>query len=507
MNADTLWSSILQAAVQGKLVPQDSRDVSAYDFMNALTYPHPYKEKKIPSRIEFRNNKWFELTGSTEKELDVAFTIPSSWTWVRIKQLGRIVGGGTPKTDKDEYWGGDINWIAPADMKFVKGKYVSRGQKTITEKGLAESSAQLMPAGSVVYSSRAPIGYVAIALNELCTNQGFKSIVPHMLELNDYLYYALQAFTPSIIKEASGTTFKEISGSDFGNVLLPLPPLNEQKRIVAKLEELKPLVERYGRYQTRLSELNASIGPLLKKSILQAAIQGKLVPQDPKDGSAFELMASITKLYPPKNKQLIDRIVLRGDKWFELMGDVEKELDLLFSIPSSWTWVRIRQLGRIVGGGTPKTDKTEYWGGDINWITPADMKYVKGEYVSRGQKTITEKGLAESSAQLMPAGSVVYSSRAPIGYVAIASNEICTNQGFKSIVPYVLELSEYLYYALQAFTPLIIKEASGTTFKEISGSDFGNILLPLPPLAEQHRIVLRIRQLNEILDNFGGKIA
>ena len=123
-------------------------------------------------------------------------------------------------------------------MKFVKDKYVSHGLRNITELGLEKSSAKLMPKNSIIYSSRAPIGYIGISKNELCTNQGFKSLIPFDEKVVNYIYYCLIALTPEIQSKASGTTFKEISGTKFGEILIPLPSINEQNNIVKKIEEL-----------------------------------------------------------------------------------------------------------------------------------------------------------------------------------------------------------------------------------------------------------------------------
>ena len=151
--------------------------------------------------------------------------------------MGSIIGGGTPKTSDPTYWdNGTIAWITPVDLSGYTEKYISRGERNITEKGLQESSAQLMPKGSVLFSSRAPIGYITISANEVCTNQGFKSVVPYELNLNEYLYYYLKARLAELKTRASGTTFKEISGTEFGKTLVALPPLHEQKAITSNIE-------------------------------------------------------------------------------------------------------------------------------------------------------------------------------------------------------------------------------------------------------------------------------
>ena len=163
--------------------------------------------------------------------------------------------------------------------------------------------------------------------------------------------------------------------------------------------------------------------------------------------------------------------------------------EIPFEIPDSWIFVRLKQLGTVIGGGTPKTTTPSYWNGDIPWLTPADLSGYTAMYVSSGERKITQDGLNSSSAQLMPKGTVLYSSRAPIGYVAISTNPITTNQGFKSVVPYNFSMSEYLYFCLKARTSDIEQRATGTTFKEISGSAMAETIIPLPPIAEQQRIV------------------
>ena len=169
---------------------------------------------------------------------ELPFELPDSWTFARLKHIGEIVGGGTPKTNISEYWDGNIPWLTPADFSGYESMYISSGARTITELGLKSSSAQMLPANSVLYSSRAPIGYIAIATNPVSTNQGFKSVVPHDFAMSPYLYYCLKARTNNIVQRATGTTFKEISGSEMAETIIPLPPLNEQKRIFEKAAQM-----------------------------------------------------------------------------------------------------------------------------------------------------------------------------------------------------------------------------------------------------------------------------
>ena len=219
MNSKQLMSSILQQAMQGQLVPQLDCE---------------------PEVVQ---------VGPAPAPDAVPFAIPDKWKWVQLNCLGQIVGGGTPASSVAAYWENPtINWITSADLSAVKGVYIAQGAKGISELGLKKSSARLMPAGTVIYTSRgARIGDLAIATQECCTNQGCKSLVPNSsLITSKWAYYALKNATPIIRKLSAGTTFAEISGKKFGQLWIPLPSLEEQRRIVAKLDELLPEVDKLG---------------------------------------------------------------------------------------------------------------------------------------------------------------------------------------------------------------------------------------------------------------------
>ncbi|MBR4211395.1 MAG: restriction endonuclease subunit S [Oscillibacter sp.] len=177
------------------------------------------------------------------------------------------------------------------------------------------------------------------------------------------------------------------------------------------------------------------------------------------------------------------------------------EAEQPYKIPDNWRWVRLGGITTIVGGGTPSTkNKAYYENGDIPWISPADLSNYSERYISHGAKNISRLGLEKSSAQLLPADTVCLSTRAPIGYVVIARNPLSTNQGFKSFLPSPTYLPEYLYWYLKGNKDLLESRASGTTFLELSGRKAANIEFPLPPLAEQARIVERIESLLTKLD-------
>ncbi|WP_151948075.1 restriction endonuclease subunit S [Aliarcobacter butzleri] len=180
----------------------------------------------------------------------------SSWKEYKLGDVAEIIGGGTPSTSNNEFWNGNIPWLTPRDLTGYSKVYISHGERFITESGLKNSSAKLMPKGSVLLTSRAPIGYVVIAENEICTNQGFKSLVPNFEILNsEFLYYWLKANTDYLQQLGTGTTFTEISGSVVKNIDISLPPLEEQKAIAEILSSLDDKIDLLHRQNQTLESL------------------------------------------------------------------------------------------------------------------------------------------------------------------------------------------------------------------------------------------------------------
>ena len=208
-------------------------------------------------------------------DVDGLWQIPKNWKWTQIKTLGDVVGGGTPSTKEPSYWGRDVNWISPSDLTGHSSKTISHGAKGLSKLGLEMSSAKVMPAGSIHFSSRAPIGYVAISAEQLATNQGFKSLIPTEGIFNEYVYYYLKSSKHLAEKHASGTTFLELSGKAFGLLPIPLPPTNEQHHIVAKIEELfSELDKGMESLKTAREQLK-----VYRQAVLRHAFEGKLTEQ------------------------------------------------------------------------------------------------------------------------------------------------------------------------------------------------------------------------------------
>ena len=209
------------------------------------------------------------------REPESRWALPNSWVWTKLSALGDIVAGGTPSTKEPTYWKNEINWISPADLTGFSAKTIKRGTKSISKIGLSNSSAKVMPAGSVHFSTRAPIGYVVISSEPLATNQGFKSLVPASGIFNEYVYYYLMASRDYARKRASGTTFLELSGRAFGDLPIPLAPIAEQRRIAAKIEELfSELDKGVESLKTARAQLN-----VYRQAVLKHAFEGKLTDQ------------------------------------------------------------------------------------------------------------------------------------------------------------------------------------------------------------------------------------
>ncbi|WP_332236832.1 restriction endonuclease subunit S [Sporolactobacillus sp. KGMB 08714] len=354
-----------------------------------------------------------------------------------LGRITKIVNGATPSTKRKEYYdNGTIPWITPKDLSGYANKHISRGERNITQLGLKSSSAKLLPKGTVLFSSRAPIGYVAIANNNLATNQGFKSFIcdKEIID-NEYLYYFLIGKRDAIETMANGSVFKELPLSTMKNIPISLPSLAIQKKIVRILGDLDKKIE-----------LN------------------------------YDIMTNLEKLAERTYKH-----------WFEEKPECNE-----LRIRKGWYQVKIGDVVKLVGGGTPRTDNSEYWNnGEINWFTPSDITKSNGIFVDESQRKITEKGLENSTAKLIPSHSLLLSSRATIGELAINQKPAATNQGFIVLLPNNRISLYQLYFWAKRNKRRIISMANGSTFKEISKRDFKSIEIMLPVRIEKFNLIMK----------------
>lgn len=281
---------------------------------------------------------------------------------------------------------------------------------------------------------------------------------------NNYIKHYLNSLDFVKMGLITGTAIPKLNQKNLNSIKVPMISLNNQAKIVEKIEKCLKLIDKKEKNDKEKEKLKT----LLKEKILDSAIHGELVEND----------LSLPVIDVEEIKEVVP-----------------------FEIPNNWKWTYIKHIGDVIGGGTPDTKNPEYWNGNINWITPADMKS-NDKYIRNGKKNITEKGLIESSARIMPKGAIVISSRAPIGYVKISSEPVTTSQGCKSIVVNDKKeiFNEYIYYYIKSITDYLNSIGTGTTFKEISGKTLSKVLVPIPPLEQQKKIVEKIEKCFELIE-------
>lgn len=484
MTPEQLRASILQYAMEGKLVKQDSNDEPASELVKRS------QDKKIEliKNGELKKSKKLPVITDGEKP----FNIPDNWAWSRLGDLFTILRGGSPRPIKSFLTNDEngINWIKIGDTD-PNSKYITKTEEKIIPEGLKKSRA--VHIGDFVLSNSMSFGRPYILKINGAVHDGWLIISDYDQVFNkDFLYYLLLS---SFVKKqfsiaATGSTVKNLNRERVANTIGVIPPLEEQKRIVAKIEKLMPLVDEYAESYNRLQKIDNEFEDKLKQSVLQYAMEGKLVKQNLSDEPASELVKKIEN----KKAELIKEGKIKKSKKLPTITDDEKPFD----IPDSWEWVRLGEIGIVTSGGTPRKAEKSYWDdANIPWITPAVMSKAQNNIIFDNDNVgkINQKGLSNSSAHLISANSIVVSSRAPIGYINIVPFAYTTNQGCKSISTYAKVDNKYVYYAIKFSVPDMYKRASGTTFKEISGTRFGETVIPLPPLEEQKLIITKVEKL------------
>lgn len=383
------------------------------------------------------------------------------WEVKKISEVSDVIGGGTPSSKVIEYYGGNIPWITPKDLSNYKYRKISKGARYITELGLEKSSARLLPKNSVLLTSRAPIGYVAIADGKIATNQGFKSLVLKSGYDHDFFYYLLKNNIPLFESRASGSTFKEISGQVLKDTELLIPLYEEQIKIGNLLKSLDHKIE-----------LNTKTNETLEK-LAQALFKSWFVDFDPV--KVKEKLKQEGGDLDSKAKELgMSKEIL------ELFPD-EFEESNLGMIPKGWSISEIGKEIDVVGGGTPSTKVNEYWeNGSIYWTTPKDLSKKNDKIIIDTERKITGSGLAKISSGLLPVNTVLMSSRAPVGYLALAKVPIAINQGYIAMKCKKTLTPEYVIQWCESVMDEIKQRASGTTFAEISKKNFKPIHVIVP---------------------------
>ncbi|WP_458119326.1 restriction endonuclease subunit S [Mannheimia haemolytica] len=420
--------------------------------------------------------------------------------------IGDWGAGATPSRHNPEYYNGMIPWLKTGDLN--DGEILSIPE-FITDKALQECSIKLNPIGSVLIAMYgATIGKLGILKIPATTNQACCACVSFNGINNKFLFYYLMSQKLEFQKKSEGSGQPNISKEKIINYLFPLPPINEQHRIVQKIEELLPLVERYDQTEQQLTKLNNTFPEQLKKSVLHAAIQGKLTEQDPNDEPASCLIERIKaeknrliaekKLKKPKS---VSEIVMRDNLPYEIKAGQERCIadKVPFEIPQNWTWVRLGEVGLVQTGTTPpKSDIENYSKNDFPFFKPNDLIQKENIYLASEFLSLKGKGKARIAIK----DSILINGIGNIGQMGILRVDGAFNQQMHSLTFYGKLNVNAIYYFLQSeFLQLSMKNLSSqTTIPIMNKSSFESILVPIPPIAEQHSIVEKIEQLFSEID-------
>jgi type I restriction enzyme S subunit len=388
--------------------------------------------------------------------------VPEHWDVKRVKNNFRIVGGSTPKSDKEEYWDGQIVWITPSDLNNSMLDILTDSQRKITPEGLSSCGTALVPKGSIVLSTRAPIGSIGIAGTELCTNQGCKSLVPLTGINASYFAFVFTVTTLELNIRGRGTTFLELSGDQLGLFEIPTPSLVEQTNIVQFLDQETAKIDNLIAEQERLIALLKE----KRQAVISHAVTKGLNPDVPMKDSGVE--------------------------W---LGEV----------PEHWGMVPLKYLCTFSGGGTPSKENLTYWtDGNIPWVSPKDMKSF---WISDTQDKLTAIAVNESSTNYVESGALLMVVRSGILQrmipIAINTVRVTLNQDMKAL-RFGLNMNvEYVANFILGYqSPLLLQwSKEGATVESIEHEYLSNSLFPIPPIEEQAKINESIKSKIDAFQN------
>ena len=438
---------------------------------------------------------------------EIPFEIPATWEWARFSTIINMSPTVSAEDDVD---------AAFMPMALINAGYGSGYSYETKKWSLIKTGFTKIAVGDIAYAKITPCfqnrksfiledvpGKVAAATTELNVLRLYGQTL--------YAWYVLYFLKSDyFIKEAKykGTAGQQrVLSSYVQNKLFPIPPYNEQYRIIGKVQDVFSIVDKYEKSQQGLDKLNALIFDSLKKSILQEAIQGKLVPQIAEEGTAQELLEQIrqekqklVKEGKLKKSALTDSAIFKGDdnKYYEQIG--KKCLDITeqipFEIPANWAWARMGQIGDWGAGSTPQRGNVNYYNGKILWLKTGELN---NGIVYDTEEKITQKAFQDCSLRMNKIGDVLIAMYgATIGKLAIVGKELTTNQACCGCTPYLI-YNWYIFYFLMASRDSFIKKGEGGAQPNISRVKLVEHLIPLPPLKEQYRIVAQIEKLFEQL--------
>ena len=514
MNGQQLKNSILQMAVQGKLVPQDPNDEPASVLLERirkekekLIKEGKIKKEKNPSYI-FRgaDNLPYEKVGKNEPVCiadDVPFEIPDSWEWTRLGFVSSYAE--TKKKIKAQ--------DAPPDLWQLDLEDIEKGGRILEHKTVGERKAvgdkTFFEAGNVLYSKLRPylLKVLVASADGICTPE----IVPFSLYGNilpEYIVAFLKSpYVDGVINAVTyGVKMPRVGTQTMTALLLPLPPLNEQQRIVNKINEVMPIVAKYDTTYSEVKELNETFLEALKRSILQWAVQGKLVPQDPADEPAEALLERIRaekqklikegKIKKDKHESVIFR---RDNSHYEKLNDTERCIDdeLPFEIPETWKWIR---LGTLFQHNTGKAlNASNKDGQKLTYITTSNLYWDRFVLDSLKEMFFTDSEIEKCTVQQ---GDLLVCEGGDIGRAAIWNRNMPMRiqNHIHRLRAYVPVCSRFFYYLFYLYKGAGWIGGKGIAIQGLSSNAIHNLLFPLPPLQEQFRIVEKIDNALQIVN-------
>ena len=471
MTPEQLKASILQYAIQGKLVEQRAEEGTA----TALYHDIQQEKKQLIASGKLKKEKSLSKVDDNE----ILFDIPNNWIWTRIGDIFAITMGQSPV-------GKSVSKSSDG-MEFHQGK-IFFGEDYIHESDQTTSQpSKIAEANSVLLCVRAPVGTVNITDRELCIGRGLCSIKPLAGMTDKFTLYALRCLKNEFIRQATGTTFVAITGEVVKNQVIPLPPLEEQHRIVAKIEELLPFVNRYAASYEKLEKFNARFPEKIKKSILQYAIQGKLVEQRAEEGNAENLYQKIQE----EKQKLIKEGKIKKNKTLPQIDENE----LYFDIPEAWKWVRLNDIVYNHGQKTPENTFSYI---DIGSIDNIHQK------LNTEEKLIKADKAPSRARKIVKFGDIIYSTVRPyLHNTCIIDKEFkaepIASTGFAVLACHKGVYNKYLFYYLlsPAFDTYAnaSENSKGVAYPAINDDKLYRAVVPIPPYEEQKRIVHEIEEM------------
>ena len=498
MNAQQLRNSILQEAIEGRLVPQDPNDEPASVLLNRIR-----EEKKRLVKEGKLKKKDLEETPISEDEKP--FEIPESWEWVRLGDTCTIKGG---KRIPVGYTFADSKtnhiYIRVSDMK--RGTIVDDDLHYISDEVYNKISQYIITSNdlymTIVGATIGKCGIVPEFFSNHNLTENAARIIPYTIDKYFLLYCLNTNFCQSqFVDKTNQVGVQKMALTRFSVSLIPLPPLAEQKRIVAKIEELLPKVEEYGKAQDALNKLNEELPEKLKKSVLQEAIEGRLVPQDPNDEPASVLLDKIRA----EKKQLVKEGKLKKKDLEETpISEDEKP----FEIPDSWEWVRLSCISKtITKGTTPRGGKVAYSSVGIGFLRAENIAGIDKLDLSSVKYVTDEEHRGYLSRSILEANDLLITIAGTLGRTALVRESdlpLNANQAVslvRLVDAKVLSLL-YIIYALNApsVQETLTTQKKVTAIPNLTLEIIGNCIIPLPPLAEQKRIVAKIEEVFKEID-------